>query len=356
MIRIITIICCLLFGFISQPAAQNPRPVCRDIVATPPTALPRTHHRPLWQRMRLHFFTFDSTLAAKQTHLSYDTLYIGRPRTRLTLKLRTNLSGSTFRISGKKEEVEGKGRVSTDNKATLSIGATYRGISAGFALNPAKLSGRNRDYELNINAYANRYGVDVVYQSSKTLSGTLRANNEDYYLQKGVLEMNILTVNGHYVFNHRRFSYPAAFSQSYIQHRSAGSWLVGLSYMGGSIKTSTNGTTDIPKYRAFVGHFSIGGGYAYNFVTKHHWLLHLSMLPTLALANLDNIQVDGERRDMHTEFPDIILAERASVVKNFSQKYFAGATLVMNNSLFGNKDIDIDYSKWRTRIFFGYRL
>lgn len=42
--------------------------------------------------------------------------------------------------------------------------------------------------------------------------------------------MQVLNLTGYYTFNHRRFSYPAAFTQSYIQRRSAGSWLAGISY------------------------------------------------------------------------------------------------------------------------------
>ena len=112
----------------------------------------------------------------------------------------------------------------------------------------------------------------------------------------------------------------------------------------------------MPDYRIYVGHLGIGGGYGYNFVLGRHWLIHISALPTLVISNHNNITEDGERRRMTTKFPDVILAERSAVVYNFSEKYFAGATLVMTNSLMRGQDIAINYFKWRARFSFGMRL
>ena len=315
-----------------------------------------TRRDSLRQRARVQALRIDSLLAEKNSRVNYDTAYIGRPSNRLTVKVRSNVSGSMFRVKGQRNDMEGGSDVSTDNKATLSIGASYRGISAGLALNPGKLFGHYKDYELNLNAYGNRYGVDVAYQSSTTLSGTVTINDEEYFMPKGVMDMKMLTVNGYYAFNGRRFSYPAAFTQSYIQRRSAGSWLVGFSFLGGSLTAGAKKSERMPDYRIYVGHLGIGGGYGYNLALGQNWLIHLSALPTLVISNRNNIKVDGQRRDMATEFPDLILAERAAIVRNFGNKYFAGATLVMTNSLLGDDDIDINYRKWRTRLFVGVRL
>ena len=62
--------------------------------------------------------------------------------------------------------------------------------------------------------------------------------NEEKSMESGDVAMKMLNVVGYYIFNHRRFSYSAAFTQSYIQRRSAGSWLAGFSYQGGSIETT----------------------------------------------------------------------------------------------------------------------
>ncbi len=298
----------------------------------------------------------DSVLTARYTKTNFDTAYMGRPHGSLTLKTHVNLSGSNFYIDRRIDGSEGSSRLSTAHKATISIGASYRDISAGLSLNPGSLSGRNKDYEINVNAYSNRYGIDVIYQNSKTLSGSASFNGKDVSLERGMADMKMLIVDGYYAFNGRRFSYPAAFTQSYVQKRSVGSWLVGFSYLGGRIKTTSEKPAETPDLRFYVGHFAIGGGYGYNLVISQRLLMHFSALPTLVIANHNNIEVNGERQEMDTKFPDIISTERVSLVYQFSHKYFAGATFIMTNSFLGDNRIEINHKKWRLRAFLGIRL
>ncbi len=311
-----------------------------------------TKHRktPRWMHK------IDSLLTTRYNRAKYDTAYIRRPQTRLTLKLRGNVSGSTFYIRERHDGYYGRSNISTDTKTTLSVGINYSGIGIGLSLNPGKLFGHYRDYELNINAYGNRFGIDLAYQSSTTLSGTVTINDVDHFLERGTLDMKVFSLNAYYAFSGRRFSYPAAFTQSYIQKRSAGSWLLGLSYLGGSMKTGEDRPDYMPSYRIYVGHLGLGGGYGHNFVVGRRWLFHISALPTLVITNRNNITEDGERRKMATKFPDLILAERAAIIYNFSEKYFASATLVMTSSLLGDTNVDINYLKWRARISLGMRL
>ena len=298
----------------------------------------------------------DSVMTARYFSGIYDTTYICRPIQPFMVKVHSNISGTVFDISQKGEQT-GSGKLETDHNATLSLGLNWRGLSAGISLNPGRLSGRNKDYELNLNAYMNRYGVDVIYQDARTLSGNVTWGDQPGHVDKDWLRMRALNINGYYAFNHRHFSYPAAFAQSYIQRRSAGSWLVGFSYMGGKLETTEQRPADMPTYRVWVGHLGVGGGYGYNWVTcRGHLLMHLSALPTVVIGNYSNIRVDDERRDMHTTFPDLILAERAAVVYNFNDKYFAAATFVVTHSMIGGDDVDIDFTKWRARTCLGIRL
>ena len=48
--------------------------------------------------------------------------------------------------------------------------------------------------------------------------------------------------------------------------------------------------------------------------------------------------------------------ERLAVVYNFSSRFFAGANLVMNNSVFDDKNVTVNQNKWRARAFFGMRF
>lgn len=297
----------------------------------------------------------DSLLTQKYYRVTYDTNYIGRPKGRLTLKARVNLSGNS--VHAKSDDMSAE--LNTDRKATLSFGISYRGLSAGLAINPASLSGRNKDYELNVNLYTNRFSIDASYQMSKTMAGYITRYGNEYSVERGWINTKMLNIAGYYTFNHRRFSFPAAFTQSYIQRRSAGSWLAGISYQGGSIET-----TDAllarnplaPETRIYVGHFGIGGGYGYNWVLGRGWLLHFSMLPTFVVYNRNNMTVRGERKEAQRMRFNMIFNERAAIVYSFSPRYFAGATLVMNNSVFDDDVVVVNQNKWRARGFFGLRL
>lgn len=321
------------------------------------TSLAQTRKERLMEKKEEVKTMVDSVLSARYFSVKHDTVYIGRPVQPLTLKVRTSVSGNEFRVR-RHGAMEGNGTLKSDHKATLNLGASWRGVSAGVSLNPASLKGKNKDFEFNLNTYSNRYGIDGVYQDTRTLSGDVKYGDMDGFLGKDILRMKMVNVNGYYAFSGRRFSYPAAFSQSYIQKRSAGSWLAGFSYMGGSLKTTNHqAMKGLSKYRIYVGHFGVGGGYGYNWVAfRGRLLMHLSALPTVVIGNYNNVRVNDERHKMDMKFPDLILTERGAVVYNFSQKWFAAGSVVMTNSLLGDDEVDINFWKWRGRLSLGMRL
>jgi hypothetical protein len=191
-------------------------------------------------------------------------------------------------VRGEKDGIHYKGDLSTSRKTTVSVGASYRGISASLALNPAKLKGIYKDYELNLSYYSSRLSLDASYHRSTTLAGDVERGDYVGHLNKEGVKSKMVNIAGYYIFNHRRFSYPAAFTQSYIQRRSAGSWLAGISYQGGSIETTDElkeRTPNAPEVDIHIGLVGIGGGYGYNWVLGKKWLLHFSMLPTFVVYN-----------------------------------------------------------------------
>lgn len=324
----------LLFAMVSDSAAQK-----------------------LTQRQRRE--RMDSALAARYYKIPYDTNYVVRPQGRLTLKVRMNQTGNSIHAKGTVNGLYSKADLSTSHKTTFSLAAVYRGIGVGFAVNPAKWKGIYKDYEFNLNYYSNRLSLDLSYQRSESLAGDIKGDRGEQHLLDEDLKMKVLNMVGYYAFNHRRFSFPAAFTQSYIQRHSAGSWLAGISYQGGSIETTDKlkeRNPNAPDVRIYLGHIGIGGGYGYNWVLGEKWLLHFSMLPTFVVFNRNNMTVNGVRKKAkHMRF-NMIFNERVAVVRNLSPRYFIGATLVMNNSIFDDDAVVVNQNKWRARAFFGMRL
>lgn len=301
----------------------------------------------------------DSVLTERYYRTPYDSNYVVRPEGKLTLKVRMNQTGNSFHAKGTINDVYSKADLSTSHKTTFSVAGIYRGIGIGVAINPYKWSGVYKDYEFNLNFYSSRLSLDFSYQRSESLTGDIYRDDEIGSLKSGDVTLKVANLAGYYTFNHRRFSFPAAFTQSYIQLRSAGSWLAGISYQGGSIKTSDNlkkRNPDAPDVSIGVGHIGIGGGYGYNWVLGKKWLLHFSMMPTFVVYNRNKFTVNGERKvAKHMRF-NMIFNERVAIVRNFSSRYFAGITLVMNNSIFDDNSVVVNQNKWRARASFGVRL
>lgn len=285
-----------------------------------------------------------------------DTAYLERVPQRLRFRLTLNASGSDIDTRG----VNADGKFSTEmkaqNKYTVSLSASYRGLSLSVALNPAHLAGEKKDYELNMNAYGNKFGADVIFHSAKTFEGSVHTPHGDIGIPAGMISQNMLTLNAYYALNGRRFSYPAAFSQSWLQKRSCGSLMFGASFMGGVLKARHDDATDNPESRLSIACAGIGVGYGYNLVLRHGWLIHLSALPELVVYSRCRITSDGSRTNMPYRFPNIIAVGRMAVVRHFG-RYFAGFTTVVNTSQLGDRDVLLlNITKWRARLFVGIKI
>lgn len=310
-------------------------------------------------RLKRFWSKADSLLTTRYYRTSYDTNYVVRPEGKLTLKLKGNQTGNSLRARGIVDDVHFKSHLSTSHKSTISIAASYRGISAAYSINPDKLRGFYDDYELNFNFYASRFCIDASYQESSSLSGDMTFGDETLRMEQGEADMKVFNITGYYVFNHRRYSVSAAYNQSYIQRRSAGSWLAGLSYQGGSIETSDERKERYPEdhdVRIYVGHVGIGGGYGYNLVLGKKWLLNLTLLPTFVVYNRNKLTINDESQHAGRMKFNMLFNERAAVVYNFSSRYFVGLTGVATNSLFVDDAVTVHQNKWVAHAFVGMRL
>lgn len=311
-------------------------------------AFPQSKIKKLYERA-------DSILRVKYERVTYDTQYISRPDKRFLLRIRGNLSGNSIRYKNVQDGNDMHAHLSTDLRGTISLGASYMGIAASFSINPTKQKGASKDYEFNASASSNRYIIELGYQRTNTLAGDITTPTRSSHIDKEYLKMKMLNITGCYIFNHRRFSYPAAFSQSYIQKHSAGSWLAGLSFLGGSINTTEEAPPESLELHIKVRSVAIGGGYGYNLVHRK-WLFHLSLLPTIVVYNYSDITIGGKNVHEYTHFPDMIVNCRAAIVYNISPRFFVGTTAIVNSSVFGNFNHYTSQTRWRTRAFFGLRL
>lgn len=294
----------------------------------------------------------DSILTNNYLKSNIDTNYITRPITKWTVKARFNLSGAKIEAEGIESGKHFKSEMTADYKSTLSMAISYLGISLSMALNPAKLIGKYHDYELNINSYGKRFGWDFIYQDASNFTGWHdHEGMERIELPADMLSMKTLNLNAYYTFNSRRFSYPAAFSQSYIQRRSAGSFLLAASGMGQHAKLDWEQKTDLK-----ITNLGIGAGYGYNYVPAQGWLLHISSLPTFIVYSQTSMTFGDTRVPLHYHFPEVIITGRGAIVRHISNIFY-GLSMVYNFTNIGNENsLALHNQKWRIRAFFGLRF
>lgn len=302
----------------------------------------------------------NNKLSKKYFTTKYDTNYVARPKEKWLLRLLGNQTGNYIHAKGTVHDVYSKYDLHTKTNYTMGLEVNYCDIAATFSINPAKIGGDYNDYEFNFEYHGQMISFDINYLRATSLTGDIKLGNMDHLDEEG-LRMNVVNASAYYIFNHRKFSYPAALYQNYYQLRSAGSWLAGLSVQAGSIKTTDElkaRSPLAPEVHLTFANVAIGGGYGYNLVLgkRSQWLLHFSALPSFVVYKHNRLTVNGEEMKDHGLCFNMLFNERVAVVYHFTPRFNAGASLIMSNSIYNNDNIKINQNKWLARAFFGVRF
>lgn len=200
-----------------------------------------------------------------------------------------------------------------NGKASLGVAASYYGISLGisFGLPKSKESadiyGNTKQFDAQLSIYAKRFGLDGYIQSYK---GYYNSNpedfmtwNKDYYPQIPDLGVVSIGASGFYIFNHKKFSYKAPYKHTAVQHKSAGSFVLGIyghyddvnsdnglipQEFPDSIKSALN----LKSFTTFTT--GISYGYMYNFVIMKNFTLNLAAIPGAGYKRINQTNLDGE--------------------------------------------------------------
>lgn len=302
-------------------------------------------------------------LSRLYNRVNYDTAYIGRPvGTKWTIKLRTILLWQNFHTKGIYEDTEFASSLRTDLKPKLNMQVGYMGIAIGGGVSFNKLIGReDRDFDFKLNMYGKKFGFEFGLSGISSLHGTYTIKFDNYNftfnLPEDFVEQVTMTLNFYYAFNNKKFSYPAAFTQMFIQKKSAGSLLAGGELYVNAISIGDS-IQETELYKLTNATLGIGVGYGYNLVLPHDWLLHLSCLPYLVVdggATLRNYG-EGEETRIRTEFPEVFLTARGAIIHNFNARWFAGITMQLNYSNVNSKKMTNNNMQWQAIGFAGMRL
>ncbi len=272
-----------------------------------------------------------------------DTRYITPNLYNFTFMVNTTSSYEHYRIASSNDKEQSLSFVPTPG---WKLGAYFgwRWIFLGWSIDVHDLFGgkkhRSQRNEFNLSLYSAKLGADIYYLKSsdnyklKNINGFEEANAHQE-LQFDGLKSEMKGINVYYIFNNRRFSYPAAYSQSTNQRKSAGSFLAGFSYSTHKLTFDYN---QLPEWinsqlesnmrfrNMRYSDYSVNFGYGYNWVFAKNCLANLSITPAVGYKKSD-IYFDNTAFNKHYRSVNFDIITRAAIVYN-NTKYYIGASLL----------------------------
>ena len=244
-----------------------------------------------------------------------DTTRIYQPKTGFSLGLFTTGQKAGFDVDvnfmmdfGGGDKLTGVTQYSISENLCRKIGLEvgYGKVTLGYGLEVGPRSAsKKRTFAFNIlgrslGVHLNYFKINNPFNSGMTIG-----NEEDeYYLHDEFTssELAVLrsfSVDAYYVFNNKRFAYPAAYKKNLVQRRTAGSWMLTACYMQGDLYNSPEASWD--SYNLLdcfsTMQASLGGGYSVNFVLWHkdpvnhrdnglrNLTVNLTAMPVITLFN-----------------------------------------------------------------------
>ncbi len=257
------------------------------------------------------------------------------------------------------------------NKIGLYFG--WRWIFLGWSVDIddiyRKTNRKNKGTEFDLSLYSSKLGVDIFYRRTGNnykihkIRGFYDEIPSDYSEDFSGLKVDIKGLNLYYIFNNRKFSYPAAFSQSTNQRRNAGTFIAGVSIskhnldfdyqqLPAYIQERMNPGMKVNKIKYTNANISFG--YAYNWVFARNCLACLSLTPAIAYKASDVDAETQEGKAWYSKFNlDFLL--RAGVVYN-NGKYFVGTSFVGKNYNYHRNNFSLDNGFGTLQVYAGFNF
>ncbi len=239
--------------------------------------------------------------------------------------------------------------LSTQTAHSVGFWVGYRGYGIGYSVNVGHQTGTF----FTLGAMSSSYGINLRLRTfgsaEPDVHVTLASDEEGNMIdvkEKASLHTPIrvrsLMIDGYYIFNSSQFSYAAAYDQSALQVRSAGSLLVGAQWNALTARFNDDQNASFISLMHGMGTIkirqgSVGAGYAYNWVPMRGLLVNVMAMPMLTLYNrskaeLYDVYLDTET--LSTENDYIVYRETRTQWSNITPTFNARASLTYNWDIF----------------------
>ena len=264
-----------------------------------------------------------------------------------------------------------------NDKYNIGFGFNYQWIGLDLAFNllfindDDEVFGETKRFDIQWNLYGRRTVIDVNYQSytgyyianPESYIPNWNANDPVYPLRPDMASANF-GVSAFYIFNHKRFSYKAAFIYNERQKKSAGSFLLGPYFSFFTIQADSS-IVPVELRDSFNPNIAFAGsnfsnlgvaiGYAHTFVIKQKFFISLTLALGLGAETITTNNEDNSLDRNKTE-ASARVAARFSMGYN-SDKFFIGLSSVGDTFGTGNEDEPwLQYSVNNFRMFIGRRF
>ena len=293
----------------------------------------------------------------------YDTTYIEPNRYNWTVMLQQTNTFERFRLRGE----ETRHILAFNSQPGFKFGPYlgWRWIFLGYAIDVSTIGGKkSTKTEFELSLYSSLLGCDLLYRKTgddfkiKKAVGYDQDLTEYYGTSFDGISISTIGLNLYYVMNHNQFSLPAAFSQSTVQRKSAGTWKFGLSVTKHNISIdyeSLNNqipggmSSDMEIAQMHYMDYSLSAGYAYNWVFKKNWLFSADLAPEIGYKrtnrDLWKMEEDNGSKKLYKTFYEkgnvnFNVTGRLALVWNNGKHYY-GLSAVLHNFNYRYKELSM---------------
>lgn len=322
------------------PAAENNIPERIDTVptATESVALPKRKMN--WLRRTIRGFSYIDTNYVEPQHYNWSVM-LQATQNHEIYQLRT--------LEGRKQELT----FSPNPSVRIGPYFGWRWVFLGytFDLKHLGLGHDNARQGWDFSIYAAQVGLDMFYRrtgSDYQISKVVLSDKSSQQLLKGHsfdgLKVGTTGFNLYYIFNHQRFSYPAAFAQSTCQKISCGSWMAGIGYSYNNLSFDHERLQDIiDQNEGMQGerldsalmfnkvkyyNYNASVGYAYNWVFAPQFLFCASTSLALAYKKSRGEMKEGTERGFDINNINVDGIGRFGLVFN-NTRFYAGVNAIV---------------------------
>ncbi len=281
----------------------------------------------------------------------YDTTYISPNYYNYTTMLQNTNTFQMYRIQGRDEEGNTQTVVSSPQHQ-VKVGPYFgwRWIFLGYTFDVLRPKSVGKASSFNLSLYSSMLGCDFLHFRNNGNYSLRRVNGFEGVEPTSVrgipfsgLSTKTTSLNVYYVFNHRHFSYPAAYNQSTVQRKSCGSPILGLGF---SKQHNRFDYTKLPKEvrgpqsdekimeelkfsEINYVYYYASAGYAYNWVFARDFLFGISATPSIGYRKTVGEKIRGNEVLLDLKNLSFDCTSRLGVVWN-NTHWFVGSSLICN--------------------------